>query len=91
MRFKLKNRDCEHFDHVKSDGIYVEAVSWKPNCRMPGWSSYQVDPVSVPGMLMIITPGGGEEIACNGDMIVLCNNGLMAIDPDDFFSVYKEA
>jgi hypothetical protein len=40
--------------------------------------------------MLIISPEG-EAVAKIGDMIVLCENGLLAVDPCDFFKVYREA
>jgi len=91
LKYKLKNRDTDHIDGVRTDGIHVEAIQWRPYCQMPGWSSYLVDPSALPGKLMILTPDSSEAIALNGDMIVNCIGGVIAVDPDIFFHHYREA
>ncbi len=90
-RYRLRS---PHRDHLTgayvTDGIYVEAVQWKPGEAMPSWCSYCIDPQSLPGSLLIVTPNG-EDIAHSGDMIMRSERGVQAIDKDVFFRNYKES
>jgi len=89
--YKLKRPELNHLPHVKNDGIKVEAAQWNGvGSPLPHWCSYQADPSSLPGRMLIISPEG-EAVAKIGDMIVLCENGLLAVDPCDFFKIYREA
>lgn len=47
-----------------------ECVQWFPGCALPHWCAYNVDPVSKPGRLVVVTHGGrGEDVIEAGDFL----------------------
>lgn len=53
-----------------------ERAQWFPNGALPSWTVYCVDPVSVPGKLVVLCVGNVEREIDPGDYIVRTDRGL---------------